>query len=322
MALETELMLEMYRKMATIRTFNHRAAVESLAGNIPAAIRSHEGEEGSSVGVCAALNPDDWITSTHRSHGHAVAKGMDIGDMMAELFGRVDGCCHGKGGTMHLADFSRGMMGANGIVGGGLPLATGAALAAQMAGQGQVAVAFFGDGASNEGSFHSSMNLASIWKLPIVYVCENNGWAIGVSAEYALSVEDVATRAVSYSFPGVTVNGTDVLAVYEAAQHAVARARSGAGPTLLECKVYRHYTDGEVGQRRDNYRWGERGPGGMLVDPLISFGERLVEQGVSSAADLQSIDAQVDAAVDAAVAFAQASPFPQPQDALTEVFAE
>lgn len=171
MTLDKAQMLGLYRKMATIRAFNQRAAVESQAGNIPTAMRPYVGEEASSVGACAALTDHDRITSTHRSHGHAIAKGMDIRQMMAELFGRSNGSCHGKGGTMHLADFSRGMLGANGIVGGGLPIATGAAIAAQLEGQGNVAVAFFGDGASNEGSFHGCLNLASIWKLPVVYLC-------------------------------------------------------------------------------------------------------------------------------------------------------
>ena len=212
---------------------------EFHAGNIPGGVHAYIGQEAVAVGVCAALRRDDKITSTHRGHGHTIAKGADMKRMMAELFGRSTGYCHGKGGSMHIADFSVGMLGANGIVGGGLPIATGAALAAKLEGSDRVAVAFFGDGASNEGAFHGSLNLASIWKLPAIYVCENNRWASGVPSTYALSVPDVAARAVAYDIPGVTVEGTDVLAVYEVAAQAVQHARSGGGPTLMECKTYR-----------------------------------------------------------------------------------
>ena len=195
MPLDQNQLTEMYRKMVTIRTFIGQAHGESQAGNIPVAVAANVGEEGSAVGVCAALRTEDCITSTHRSLGHAIAKGMDVRTIMAELFGRSGGCCQGKGGAMHIADFSVGMLGANGIVGGGLPIATGAALAAQLEGNDNVAVAFFGDGASNEGTFHSSLNLASIWKLPIIFVCENNGWGLAVPASYALSVSDWEGKA-------------------------------------------------------------------------------------------------------------------------------
>jgi len=239
MALEPQQLLEMYRKMVTIRKFDERAVEEFHSGNIPGVVHAYIGQEAVAVGVCAALRQDDQIVSTHRGHGHTIAKGADLKPMMAELFGRIDGYCRGKGGSMHIADFSIGMLGANGIVGGGPPIATGAALAAQLEGSDRVGVAFFGDGASNEGAFHGSLNLASIWKLPAIYVCENNRWASGVAATNALSVEDVAVRAVSYNLPGVSVDGTDVLAVHEAAEQAVTRARAREGPTLIECKTYR-----------------------------------------------------------------------------------
>ena len=238
MALEPEQLLEIYRRMATIRRFDERAVEEFHAGNIPGVVHAYIGQEAVAVGVCTALRRDDRIASTHRGHGHTIAKGADINLMMAELFGRSNGYCHGKGGSMHIADFSVGMLGANGIVGAGMPIATGAALAAKMEGGDKVAVAFFGDGASNEGAFHGSLNLASIWKLPAIFVCENNRWASAVPASYGISVEDVSVRAVAYSMPGVTVDGTDVLAVYEAAA-AVQRARAGDGPTLIECKTFR-----------------------------------------------------------------------------------
>ncbi|HEU0020226.1 MAG TPA: thiamine pyrophosphate-dependent dehydrogenase E1 component subunit alpha [Dehalococcoidia bacterium] len=305
-------LLEMYRKMVTIRNFTWRACQESAAGNIPVAVPANVGEEGSAVGVCAALRRDDRITSTHRSLGHAIAKGVDIKLIMAELFGRSNGCCGGKGGTMHIADFSVGMLGANGIVGGGLPIAAGAALAAQMDGGDGVAAAFFGDGASNEGTFHSTLNLAAIWKLPIVFVCENNGWAINVPASYALSVEDVSVRAVAYGIPGLTVDGTDVLAVYEVMEQAVARARSGDGPTLIECKNYRWNTSSPVGEAEAR---------GGLRDPVLAFRERLLAEGISDAAAVGNIEKGVEVAVGEAVAFAAAGPVPGIADALADVFA-
>ncbi len=320
MPLDANQLLNMYRQMVTIRTFTERAAEESQFGNIPAPIQAHGGEEASAVGVCAALRRDDRITSTHRSLGHSIAKGMDIRGMMAELFGRSNGCCGGKGGGMHLADYSIGMMGANGIVGGGLPIATGAALAAQMQGKDQVAVAFFGDGASNEGTFHSSLNLASIWKLPIIYVCENNGWAIAVKASYALSVEDVSVRAVSYDMPGVTVDGTDVLAVYEAMEPAVARARAGDGPSLIECKTYRSYIT--LGQTSDSrFEPAKDVAGGNLKDPVTHFRARLIQQAVADAEALEAIKREVRTSVEEAVAYARAGAVPSPEDALTQVFA-
>ena len=230
MTMDSGLLLEMYRKMVTIRTFDARAVEEFHEGNIPGVVHAYIGEESVAVGVCSALRTTDRITSTHRGHGHTIAKGADINLMMAELFGRSNGYCHGKGGSMHIADFSVGMLGANGIVGAGMPIATGAALAAKLEGGDGVAVAFFGDGASNEGAFHGSLNLASTWNLPVIYVCENNRWASGNSAAATLSVEDVSVRAVGYGMPGVTVDGTDVLAVYEAAQERSGGLERAAAP--------------------------------------------------------------------------------------------
>src|SRR5215468_3961478 len=204
MTLDPQQLLTMYRLMATIRAFDNRAVEEFHAGNIPGVVHAYLGQEAIAVGVCTALRRDDKIVSTHRGHGHTIAKGADLQRMMAELFGRSNGYCHGKGGSMHIADFSVGMLGANGIVGAGMPIATGAALAAKLAKSDRVAVAFFGDGASNEGAFHGSLNLASIWKLPVIYVCEHNRWASGVPTSSTLSVADVSVRAVGYTMPGVT----------------------------------------------------------------------------------------------------------------------
>jgi pyruvate dehydrogenase E1 component alpha subunit len=241
--------------------------------------------------------------------------------MMAELFGRSNGYCHGKGGSMHIADFRVGMLGANGIVGAGLPIATGAALAAKLERSDRVAVAFFGDGASNEGAFHGSLNLASIWKLPAIYVCENNRWASGVPASYALSVHDVAARASAYNMPGVTVDGTDVLAVYEVAEQAVRRARAGEGPTLIECMTYRWRSHNEQRGNPPDPRPREEIELGRQHDPVRSSATRLMEQAIATAATLQQIDQEVEAAVQEAIAFAKASPLPRPEDALLDVFA-
>ena len=321
MPLEAEQLLDMYRKMVTIRTFDQRAADELHAGNIPGAVHSYIGQEAVAVGVCSALRREDRITSTHRGHGHTIAKGADIKLMMAELFGRSNGYCHGKGGSMHIADFSVGMLGANGIVGAGLPLATGAALAAKLEGGGGVAVSFFGDGASNEGSFHGSLNLASIWKLPVLYVCENNRWASGNSAAATQSVEDISVRSVSYNLPGVTVDGTDVLAVYEAAEQAVRRARNGEGPTLVECKTYRWRLHAEQHNDPPDPRPQQEIDLGPQHDPIATFAGHLTQQGVATEESLKQINGDVAAAVDEAIEFAKASPFPKPEDALTDVFA-
>jgi acetoin:2,6-dichlorophenolindophenol oxidoreductase subunit alpha len=321
MALNPQQLLEMYRQMVLIREFDRQAVEEFHAGNIPGSVHAYIGQEAVAVGVCAALRRDDRIASTHRGHGHTIAKGADIKLMMAELFGRSNGYCHGKGGSMHIADFRVGMLGANGIVGAGLPIATGAALAAKLERSDRVAVAFFGDGASNEGAFHGSLNLASIWKLPAIYVCENNRWASGVPASYALSVHDVAARAVAYNMPGVTVDGTDVLAVYEVAEQAVRRARAGEGPTLIECMTYRWRSHNEQRGNPPDPRPREEIELGPQHDPVSSFATRLTEQAIATASTLQHIDQGVEAAVQEAIAFAKASPLPRPEDALLDVFA-
>ena len=321
MALESQQLLEMYRRMVTIREFDRQAVEEFHQGNIPGVVHAYIGEEAVAVGVCSALRREDRITSTHRGHGHTIAKGADVKLMMAELFGRSNGYCHGKGGSMHIADFSVGMLGANGIVGAGLPIATGAALAAQMEGGDRVAVCFFGDGASNEGAFHGSLNLASIWKLPVIYVCENNGWAVSVPASYGLSVEDVAVRAAAYNLPGVTVDGTDVLAVYEAIRLAVERARAGDGATLVECKTHRWRIHSEQRGNPQDPRPEAARDAGPQKDPIVSFSARLVEQGEATSDSLKQIDQEVESQVAEAVAFAKDSPLPKPEDALQDVFA-
>lgn len=322
MTLEPQQLLTMYRHMVTIRAFDQRAVEEFHAGNIPGVVHAYIGQEAVAVGVCTALRRDDQIVSTHRGHGHTIAKGADIKLMMAELFGRSNGYCRGKGGSMHIADFRIGMLGANGIVGAGIPIATGAALAAKLVKSDRVAVAFFGDGASNEGAFHGSLNLASIWKLPAIFVCENNRWAVAVPASYALSVPEVSVRAAAYNMPGVTVDGTDVLAVYEAAAQAVRRARAGEGPTLLECMTHRWRGHSEQrGNPAADPRPRQAIAEAQQHDPIACFADTLQEQGVATAAVLAQIDAEVRQAIEDAVAFAKASPLPRPEDALCDVFA-
>jgi pyruvate dehydrogenase E1 component alpha subunit len=317
-----ELQRQMLRQMQTIRRFEERASDDYQNGAIYGVVHCYIGEEAVAVGVCSALNDDDQIISNHRGHGHCIAKGADLNRMMAELYGRQDGYCKGKGGSMHIADFSIGMLGANGIVGGGLSIVTGAGLAAQMAGQGRVAVCFFGDGASNAGSFHESLNIAASWKLPMLYVCEHNSWAANTSSAMTHAQTDVAGRAAGYGIPGVVVDGNDVLAVYEAAAEAVARARAGEGPTLIECKTYRWraHTEraGAVDPRpaEEIASWMARDPIQRLVDDLKQ------QQGQYSDAEFQALDDDVLAAIEASVAFAEASPFPAPEAALDDVFAD
>jgi acetoin:2,6-dichlorophenolindophenol oxidoreductase subunit alpha len=237
--LSREKLLELYRQMWKIRLFEEKTYEIYTQGLMPGLAHLYSGEEAVAVGVCSALHPEDCITSTHRGHGHLIAKGGDFYRMMAEIMGKKTGYCRGKGGSMHIADFNLGILGANGIVGGGIPLAVGAALAMKRKGGSGVAVSFFGDGASNQGSFHESANLSAVWKLPVVFVCENNGYGISVSQARHQAIQDVSLRASSYGMPGRTVEGNDVLAVCEAALEAVSRARRGEGPTLLECKTYR-----------------------------------------------------------------------------------
>ena len=320
MAPTPEKQLQMLRSMQTIRRFEERASDDYVAGAIYGVVHCYIGEEAVAVGVCSALNQDDQIISTHRGHGHCLAKGADLKRMMAELYGRSSGYCKGKGGSMHIADFSIGMLGANGIVAGGIPIVTGAGLAAQLEGKGRVAVSFFGDGASNAGPFHESINIAAAWKLPMLYVCENNLYAASTAATLSLAHKDVAARAAGYGIPGVIVDGNDVLAVHEAAEAAVGRARAGEGPTLIECKTYRWrgHTErpGQVDRRPADEieAWRKRDPIGHLVNGLK-------EQDALSDEDWQKMDEEILAEIDGAVRYAEDSPFPEPDAALEDVVA-
>ena len=321
MTLTTEKQLEMLRSMQTIRRFEERASDDYQAGAIYGVVHCYIGEEAVAVGVCSALNRDDQIISTHRGHGHCLAKGADLNRMMAELYGRQTGYCKGKGGSMHIADFSIGMLGANGIVAGGIPIVTGAGLAAQLEGKGRVAVSFFGDGASNAGPFHESINIAATWKLPMLYVCENNLYSAGTIAAETLALSDVAARAAGYGIPGVVVDGNDVMAVYEAAEAAVSRARAGQGPTLIECKTYRWRGHTErPGQedprpKEEIEEWRQR-------DPINRFATSLMNHGILTEEAWQKMDAEILAAIEDAVKFSEESPFPDPEAAVEDIFAE
>jgi TPP-dependent pyruvate/acetoin dehydrogenase alpha subunit len=311
---------EMLRQMLTIRRFEERASDDYRAGKIYGVVHCYIGEEAVAVGVCTALDPRDRIISTHRGHGHCIAKGADLNRMMAELYGRQTGYCKGKGGSMHIADFGIGMLGANGIVAGGIAIVTGAGLAAQMEGKGGVAVSFFGDGASNAGPFHECLNIAATWKLPMLYVCENNMYAAQTAAAATHALGDVAGRAVGYGIPGVVVDGNDAFAVYQAANTAVARARAGDGPTLIECKTYRWRGHTERAGQPDPRERAEV-EAWQRKDPIALLERQLREQGELDDAGLRAMESEIIGALEAAVAFAEASPFPLPEQATDDVFA-
>jgi pyruvate dehydrogenase E1 component alpha subunit len=311
----------MFETMMRIRRFEEKAADLVATGKLFGEVHVYIGEEASGVGVCAALRQDDKITSTHRGHGHIIAKGGDVKLMMAELFGRRTGYCKGKGGSMHVADVKLGILGANGIVGGGISIATGSGFASQFLGQDAVTVCFFGDGASNQGSFHESLNLATCWKLPVVYVCENNKYH-EFSPSEPLIASTIHGRARAYDIPGVHVDGQDVLAVYDVAQEAVNRARAGEGPTLIEVDTYRFSThfEGEVHKFETDYRPEAEKEAWFKRDPITLFRTWLVDNEYATEAELDKIDQAVQGEIEAALEFALASPWPEPEEALEDLF--
>ena len=320
--LGNDRLLDMYRTMQTIRQFESRVKEIFQEGKIPGFVHVSIGEEASATGVAAALTDTDYITSTHRGHGHLIAKGGDVKPMMAELFGKKTGYCKGKGGSMHIANFELGILGANGIVGAGLPIATGAGLAAKVRGSGEVAACFFGDGASNEGTFHESLNLAAAWKLPVVYVCENNLYGEFTAGRDVTSVKDIADRARGHDMPGVVVNGNDVVEVYEATREAVERARKGDGPTLLECKTYRwegHVVGEEAFLGKRSYRPADEIEAWKKRCPLTGFEQRFVP-GNFTAEELEAVRTEVGRRIDEAVQFALDSPLPALEEALDDMF--
>ncbi|MCX6017677.1 MAG: thiamine pyrophosphate-dependent dehydrogenase E1 component subunit alpha [Chloroflexi bacterium] len=311
-----EKILDIYTRMLRIRRFEEQVGVLFSQGQLPGFVHLYVGEEAVGAGVCATLRNDDYIVSTHRGHGHVIAKGGDFNRMMAELFGKATGYCKGKGGSMHIADFSIGMLGACGIVGGGIPMAVGAGLSAKLRGTDQVSVSFFGDGASNEGSFHESVNLAAVQNLPVLFVCENNQYGEFTPMEKVTGVRDIALRAQGYGIPGVIVDGTDALAVYEVAQTAVARARAGEGPTLIEAKTHRKggHAEGEKAFLAGGvYRSAEELAQMQAKDPIVLLHKRMLEMGVATPNDLEELDQTITQAVVESVAFARRSPDPKPE---------
>ncbi|MGE3663395.1 MAG: thiamine pyrophosphate-dependent dehydrogenase E1 component subunit alpha [Pseudonocardia sp.] len=316
--LSAEQLLDAYRVMRTIRAFEERVHDEFAGGDIPGFVHLYAGEEASAAGVCAHLDGRDAVASTHRGHGHCIAKGVDVKEMMAEIFGKATGSCRGKGGSMHIADVAKGMLGANGIVGGGPPLICGRALASKYKGDGGVAVAFFGDGASNQGTTFESMNLATIWNLPTIFVAENNGYAESTSSSWSVASDDIADRAAAFGMPGVIVDGFDFFAVHEAAGEAVARAREGGGPTLIEVKFTRYFGHFEGDQQL--YRGREVAEAREKLDCLKRFRARVTEGGQVSDGDLDRVDAEVARLIDESVAEARSAPQPGADDLLTDVY--
>lgn len=312
--------LDLYRRMLLIRQFELRAINERKSGLIPGFIHACIGQEATAVGACAALRRDDVIASTHRGHGHLIAKGGEPKYMMAELAARSGGYCGGKGGSLHMTDFDLGILGANGIVAGGIPMAVGAAMAFQMRREPRLALVFFGDGAVNEGAFHEGANLAGLWKLPVIFFCENNLYGEGTPQHKQAPIADLSRRAEGYGFSGVIVDGNDVLAVYEATRKAAERARAGGGPTFIEGKTYRHrgHYEGDpmVYRTREELElWKQR-------DPITHFRYHLLDNGLASEADLDAIAEAIKQELDEAVAFAIASPAPTPDTALAGVYGE
>jgi TPP-dependent pyruvate/acetoin dehydrogenase alpha subunit len=309
----------MYRKMVTIRAFERKVNELFTSGVLVGDLHLSIGEEAVSAGVCSNLRSIDTINVTHRGHGHCIAKGVDLNRMMAEFFAKRDGICKGKGGSMHIADLGVGMLGASGIVGGGIPHAVGAALAFKMRKTDQVAVAFFGDGATNQGVFHESLNLAAIWGLPVVFVCENNQYAESTPVSAAVLVRNIADRAAAYGMPGVVVDGMDAIAVYEAAQDVVKRAREGKGPTLMECKTYR-YEGHEIGDPWETYRSKEDVEKWKKKDPISNLRQKLINDKIVGQEEIEDLEKDVAHRIELAIEFAKQSPSPEPNEAFEDVF--
>jgi TPP-dependent pyruvate/acetoin dehydrogenase alpha subunit len=319
MQIPNEKLIDMYRTMVRIRMFEERVSKEFASGNIPGFVHIYIGEEAIATGACANLRQDDYITSTHRGHGHLIAKGGRTDRMMAELFGRKTGYCQGKGGSMHIADTGLGILGANGIVGGGITIAGGAALSAQMRGTDQSVICFLGDGASNRGTFHEGVNMAACWNLPVVYIIENNLYAEKTRITDTARIVNLADRATAYGIPDVTVDGNDVIAVYEVVHEALVRSRKGEGPTLIECKTYRWH--GHYEGDRQTYKPKEEIEDWKKRDPITNFRRKLVENRILTPTDSETIERNVTEEIENAVKFALESPFPVNEEALQDVFA-
>ena len=314
-----DVLRQMYASMLRVRGFEERARELFVNGRIPGFLHTSVGQEAVAVGVAAALRPDDYVLSTHRGHGHLIAKGGSLRGLMAELYGKANGVCHGKGGTMHIADVSVGYLGANGVLASGCVVAPGVGLSIKQRRSGQVVVTFFGDGAANRGPFHEGVNLAALWRLPVVFVCENNGWASSTAHALSTAGGSIAARAAGYGIPGVSVDGNDVLAVHAALAAAVERARSGEGPALVEAHTIRwvgHFEgDAQAYRSRDEVAEGRR------RDPIARLERVLIERGLLDAVEAERVRAGVGAEIEDAIAYAESSALPHGEDALTDLFA-
>jgi pyruvate dehydrogenase E1 component alpha subunit len=313
------MLIDLYTTMLTIRRFEERVAAEFYAGNLFGFVHSYIGQEAIATGVCKHLSKEDRLVSHHRGHGHCIAKGADMKKMMAEIYGKKTGYCKGKGGSMHIADFSIGMLGADGIVGAGLPIATGAAMAAQLEGKGDMAAVFFGDGACQEGEFHEALNLAAIWKLPLLFVCENNHYGVNTPASYSLAASEIIRMPEAYHIPNKAIHGNDVEVVYRAAEEAVGMIRRGEGPYFLECETYRwhkHFlsdTLEDLRPREEIEAWAKR-------CPIATFEAKVLGQNVLTRLDIERINEGILGQVEEAHQYAIESPYPEPQDALEDVY--
>ena len=320
MEISTSKQFDLHRRMVRIRLFEEAAGRLAEANRLPGFLHLYVGEEAVASGVCGALNDDDHITSTHRGHGHLVAKGGDFNRMMAELMGKATGYCKGKGGSMHISDTSLGMLGANGIVGAGSPIAVGAAFANRYRGRGQVAVAFFGDGSTNIGAFHEAANMACALHLPIVFACENNEYGEFTPRHKTMAITDIVDRAAGYGMPGVIVDGMDVIAVHEAAVEAVERARQGGGPSLIEAKTYRYYNHHGIQNLGLKYRPDEEVAAWKQRDPIFTFEDRMIENGVATREKVDEIWAELRQDIETAIQFADDSPYPTPDQIMVDVY--
>ncbi len=318
MSLTSEKMIDVYETMVKIRMFEDKVAELFAEGKVPGFVHLYAGEEAIAAGVCIHLTERDYITSTHRGHGHCIAKGVNINSMMAEVYGKANGACKGKGGSMHIADVEKGMLGANGIVGAGGPLACGPGLMAKTLGTDQVTVCFFGDGAAEQGTMHEAMNLACCWTLPLVFVCENNGYAESTPCSYHCAAKNISDRAVAYDMPGVTVDGTDLFAIYETAEEAIDRARRGEGPSLIECRGFRYY--GHFEGDAILYMTEEEKEHNRARDPIDNFKKRGLERRLLSEAQIAEVDTRVAAIIKEAVEFAEESAWPDSEEVFTDVY--
>ena len=320
MELSTDVLMDMHRRMVRIRLFEEAAGRLAEGAKLPGFLHLYVGQEAVAAGVCATLTDDDQITSTHRGHGHLVAKGGQFDEMMAELMGKSTGYCKGKGGSMHISNLDVGMLGANGIVGAGAPIAVGAGFANKYKGNGNVAAAFFGDGSTNIGAFHEAANMAAALKLPVLFICENNEYGEFTARDQTMAITDIVDRAAGYGMPGVIVDGMDVVAVHEAAVEAADRARRGEGPSLIEAKTYRFYNHHGVQNLGLKYRTDDEVAQWKERDPIFSFEDRLIDAETATREEFDAVWEELRADIESAIEFAEESPLPDPDQILVDVY--